>query len=196
MKVKSLSRVRLFVIPWTAAYQAPLSMGFSRQEYWSGVPFIALPVINMKQQKLSGWSLKSTNLFAHMLPDFPSPSCGHLAKALGRWSFQLLPCCSMPSRFSWFPQGCPPHKPPRPVVLQLDSGCFHALWTRCASSPILDLLSGTHGNCHRWREHISFCCHSTFSPPLMSAILVFTVFRDLFSPPPGNLCLSHPRQYS
>ena len=37
MKVKSLSRVRLFVTPWTAAYQAPPSMGFSRQEYWSGV---------------------------------------------------------------------------------------------------------------------------------------------------------------
>ena len=38
MKVKSLSHVRLFVTPWTAAYQAPPSMGFSRQEYWSGVP--------------------------------------------------------------------------------------------------------------------------------------------------------------
>ena len=37
--VKSLSRVRLFVTPWTAARQAPLSMGFSRQEYWSGLPF-------------------------------------------------------------------------------------------------------------------------------------------------------------
>jgi len=36
--VKSLSRVRLLATPWTAAYQAPLSMGFSRQEYWSGVP--------------------------------------------------------------------------------------------------------------------------------------------------------------
>ena len=34
---KSLSRVRLFVTPWTVAYQAPLSMGFSRQEYWSGL---------------------------------------------------------------------------------------------------------------------------------------------------------------
>ena len=39
MKVKLLSRIRLFVTPWTAAYQAPLSMGFSRQEYWSGLPF-------------------------------------------------------------------------------------------------------------------------------------------------------------
>ena len=34
-----LSRVRLFVTPWTIAHQAPLSMGFSRQEYWSGLPF-------------------------------------------------------------------------------------------------------------------------------------------------------------
>ena len=38
MKVKSLSRVRLLVTPWTVAHQAPLSLGFSRQEYWSGVP--------------------------------------------------------------------------------------------------------------------------------------------------------------
>ena len=39
VKVKSLSRVRLFATPWTAAHQAPPSMGFSRQEYWSGWPF-------------------------------------------------------------------------------------------------------------------------------------------------------------
>ena len=38
-EVKSLSRVRLFATPWTVAYQAPPSMGFSRQEYWSGLPF-------------------------------------------------------------------------------------------------------------------------------------------------------------
>ena len=38
MKVKSLSRVWLLATPWTAVYQASLSMGFSRQEYWSGVP--------------------------------------------------------------------------------------------------------------------------------------------------------------
>ena len=37
--MKSLRRVWLFETPWTVAYQAPLSMGFSRQEYWSGVPF-------------------------------------------------------------------------------------------------------------------------------------------------------------
>ena len=38
VKVKSLSHVWLLATPWTAAYQAPLSLGFSRQEYWSGVP--------------------------------------------------------------------------------------------------------------------------------------------------------------
>ena len=39
VKLKSLSSIQLFVTPWTAAYQDPPSMGFSRQEYWSGVPF-------------------------------------------------------------------------------------------------------------------------------------------------------------
>ena len=39
VKVKSLSRVRLFATPWTVAYQASPSMGFSRQECWSGLPF-------------------------------------------------------------------------------------------------------------------------------------------------------------
>ena len=39
VKVKSLSRIRLSATPWTVAYQAPASMGFSRQEYWSGLPF-------------------------------------------------------------------------------------------------------------------------------------------------------------
>ena len=39
VKAKSLSRVRLFATPWTVAYQAPPSMGFSRQESWSRLPF-------------------------------------------------------------------------------------------------------------------------------------------------------------
>ena len=42
MKVKSLSCVPLFVTPWTVAWQAPPSMGFPRQEYWSGLPFPSL----------------------------------------------------------------------------------------------------------------------------------------------------------
>ena len=39
VKVKSLSRVQLFATQWSVAYEAPQSMGFSRQEYWSGLPF-------------------------------------------------------------------------------------------------------------------------------------------------------------
>ena len=42
VKVKSFSRVRLFATPWTVAHQAPPSMGFSRQEYWSGLLFPSL----------------------------------------------------------------------------------------------------------------------------------------------------------
>ena len=53
MKAKALSRVRLLATPWTAAYKAPPSIGFSRQEYWSGVPLpspsIMLVVKNTKK---------------------------------------------------------------------------------------------------------------------------------------------------
>ena len=49
VKGKSLSRVRLLATPWPAAYQAPLSMEFSRQEYWSGVPLPSLPVCHRHQ---------------------------------------------------------------------------------------------------------------------------------------------------
>ena len=52
-KVKSLSHVRLLVTPWTAAYQAPPSMGFSRQEYWSGVPLPSPPLSNSKYNFIS-----------------------------------------------------------------------------------------------------------------------------------------------
>ena len=45
VKVKSLSHVRLFATPWTAAYKAPPSMGFSRQQYWSGLPLPSLSCV-------------------------------------------------------------------------------------------------------------------------------------------------------
>ena len=44
VKAKSLSRVRLLATPWTAAYQTPPSIGFSRQEYWSGMPLPSPPL--------------------------------------------------------------------------------------------------------------------------------------------------------
>ena len=54
VKVKSLSHVWLLATPWTAAYQAPPSMGFSRQEYWSGVP-LPSPVSYITTLYLSKW---------------------------------------------------------------------------------------------------------------------------------------------
>ena len=51
VKVKLLSRVQLFVTPWSAAYQAPPSIGFSRQEYWSRVP-LPSPYTSMKPSLL------------------------------------------------------------------------------------------------------------------------------------------------
>ena len=59
MKVKSLSRVQLLVTPWTTACQAPPSMGFSRQEYWRGVPLPSLmsfPSICQKQSNADIWN--------------------------------------------------------------------------------------------------------------------------------------------
>ena len=65
VKVKSLSRVRLLATPWSAAYQAPLSMGFSRQEYWSGVPLPSPDYIYKKPiakqgpiHRYEGWGLQ------------------------------------------------------------------------------------------------------------------------------------------
>ena len=64
VKVKSLSCVRLLGTPWTAAYQAPLSMGFSRQEYWSGVPLpspheskVMFKILQARLQQYMNWEL-------------------------------------------------------------------------------------------------------------------------------------------
>ena len=68
-KGKSLSRVQLFATPWTSAYQAPLSMGFSRQEYWSGV-LSPSPDFTSKPALLRKWRI---NYLMHTHP-FP---CQH-----------------------------------------------------------------------------------------------------------------------
>ena len=64
MKVKSLSQVQLLVTPWTAAYQAPPSIGFSRQEYWSGVPLSspAYPLLTKSYWKSQVWLI--TNILS------------------------------------------------------------------------------------------------------------------------------------
>ena len=64
VKMKLLSRVQLFVTPWTVAYQVPLSMGFSRQEYWSELPFPSPEIFLMQglNSHLLHWQLDSLPL--------------------------------------------------------------------------------------------------------------------------------------
>ena len=78
VKVKLLSRVQLLVTPWTAAYQAPPSMGFSRQEYWSGVPLTSVVPDSLQPQRRQPirlprpWDSPGKNKYWSGLP-FPSP---------------------------------------------------------------------------------------------------------------------------
>ena len=67
VKVKSLSWVRLLVTPWTAAYQAPVSMGFSRQEYWSGLPFPSPGNINNSGINILSVLLPATSILQRVL---------------------------------------------------------------------------------------------------------------------------------
>ena len=70
VKVKSLSRVWLLATPWTAPYQAPASMGFSRQEYWSGLPLPSLlkSLLDHKSVKLEAKVLSVVTQGAPPIP--------------------------------------------------------------------------------------------------------------------------------
>ena len=71
MKVKSLSHVRLFVTPCTVAYPVSPSMGFSRQEYWSGLPF---PSPTHEDTSNLRWQVKPGKRSSHLSPTAPSLS--------------------------------------------------------------------------------------------------------------------------
>ena len=72
VKMKSLSRVRLLATSWTAAYQAPLSMGFSRQEYWSGVPLPSPSHPYLSKMSIAIYHLHHTEIFFTL-------SCTHVS---------------------------------------------------------------------------------------------------------------------
>ena len=77
VKVKLLSRVRLLVTPWTAAYQAPLSTGFSRQEFWSGLPLPSLE-FNSKCLLIKAWSTNSIHITLEFIWNFQSQTSPHI----------------------------------------------------------------------------------------------------------------------
>ena len=123
VKVKSLSHVWLFAIPWIVVYQASLSMGFSRQEYWSGLPFLspgdlpnpgkialhsdALPP-EPPGKPLSFFkgthkmSFNSTFLKGILVVYFWS--CFYLRRALNKWNYIqcMLEICPITSNIIWF----------------------------------------------------------------------------------------------
>ena len=107
VKVKSLSRVWLFVTPWTAAYQAPPSMGFSRQEYWSGVP-LPSPMHESEKWKqparlLRPWGFpgKSTGVGRHRL--LHNNPLGEDKTRRGDVSCLLPQNCRTEPGFTWRP---------------------------------------------------------------------------------------------
>ena len=72
VRVKSLSRVRLLATPWTAAHQAPPSMGFSRQEYWSGLPW-QLGLDLHRTWHIFSWFCVSTSAVSFLRMLLPAP---------------------------------------------------------------------------------------------------------------------------
>ena len=104
MNVKSLSRVRLFVTPWTIAYQTPHSMEFSRQEYWSGLPFpspqdLPDPGIKPESPALQADALQSGppgKLFGHRKTELNQPTLFIFSRMLDgaafyRWTSSCYP---------------------------------------------------------------------------------------------------------
>ena len=84
-EVKSLSRVRLFAALWTVAYQAPLSMGFSRQEYWSGLLFPS-----PEDLPDPGIEPRSATLQADTLHSIPLASCMYLVGTFHPFTFKVI----------------------------------------------------------------------------------------------------------
>ena len=110
VKVKSLSRVRLFTTPWTAAHQAPPSMGFSRQEYWSGVPlpspltllglhftlWLEIPCHHMELPYASSATIRE-KLFSTQSLNKKAVLCSDLIS----WKHMLLPAPMIMTKSSW-----------------------------------------------------------------------------------------------
>ena len=94
-KVKSFSRVRLFATPWTVAYQAPPAMEFSKQEYWSGLPFPSPEDLPNPEIKPGSPALQAEALLSEPTgkPEknraLPTPHLSSVRLILGIWTPEL-----------------------------------------------------------------------------------------------------------
>ena len=165
--MKSLSRVRLLATPWTTAYQAPPSMGFSRQEYWSGVP---LPAIVLRL-----FSESSSNFTLHLaLKCGTIPQClSFLTLILSKMSFEFGPF--LPHDWSWVIRS---DKKPMEVTLPpswcLTSGVttlsgdsdFDVWWCLTGLLPCkvtYKFISIKRENCIFWGHTLRWCKYSFHS---------------------------------
>ena len=124
--MKSLSRAQLLVTPWTAAYQAPPSMGFSRQEYWSGVPLLSRHCeLSGEQRHLLSWNLYSS---------------GGNKREMSTQKKKLRVTCLMISVLMETSVAC--HAPPKRAFLEIHLSVFAAtprLFSSCGEQRLLYL---------------------------------------------------------
>ena len=124
VKVKSLCRAQFLVTPWTAAFQAPPSMGFSRQEYWSGVPlpspYKVKGVYKLKAKRIPHW-LDSVSPFLWWFHDLSV-----------KITLEVLSLYSILS-FAGNPEEFPSSAPF--LCIRMSCSCFRGLWeTKLISS--------------------------------------------------------------
>ena len=123
MKVKSVSRVHLFATPWTAAHQAPPSMGFSRQEYWSGVPLsspsvtVSLVLILRLQKRAFYHYVTLTKLFNFPKPFIPYVLVGDYI-CLGGGDLVTKSCLTLCNPMDCSPSGSSVHEISQARILE------------------------------------------------------------------------------
>ena len=129
VKVKLLSRIWLLVTPWTAAYQAPPSMGFSKQEYWSGVP-LPSPHLPSGSPKISPSGLQSQTLSRLSL------QCGTPVLANLMWSQTSHSLGTAPAMAIIPPSGGHPPKTPTLLPISFFLYIFSCQWSFLVDSSI------------------------------------------------------------
>ena len=156
MRAWVLSRfscVQLCVTPWTVALQAPLSMGFSRQEYWSGLPFPSPG--DLPNRGIEPTCLISPALAGRLFTTSPTGEALPLQVSLAQLQAHWPHCFwSMPRTSSW--SEYLPETPPREQTAHLSPPLV--LYAKVTfpghlSSACNPLPSSTHGTCH----HLTYC---------------------------------------
>ena len=140
----SLSPVQLFMTPWTVAHQAPLSMGFSRQEYWSGLPFPSPGDLPDPGMELGSPALQADSLPIELSGKPTNTGVGTLSLLQGtfptqEWNWGFLHCRWILYQLSQGTGGSVPH------TREAHAAGLSGRWTRARACPC-SLLQGQGGS--------------------------------------------------